>query len=70
MRVHDLRHTAASIMLDSDFSLAEVAYLLGDTIETITRTYAHKVKKSLNIIDSIQSKLESKQSKLDSVKSK
>ena len=70
MRVHDLRHTAASIMLDSDYSLAEVAYLLGDTIETITRTYAHKVKKSLNIIDSIQAKLESKQSKLDSVKSK
>ena len=60
MRVHDLRHTAASIMLDSSYSLAEVAYLLGDTIETITRTYAHKVKKSLNIIDSIQAKLESK----------
>jgi len=58
MRVHDLRHTAASIMLDSDFSLAEVAYLLGDTIETIVRTYTHKVKKSLNILDSIQAKMD------------
>lgn len=66
MRVHDLRHTAASVMLDSDYSLAEVAYLLGDTIETITRTYAHKVKKSINIIDSIQAKMDAKQDKLES----
>ncbi|SHK42382.1 tyrosine-type recombinase/integrase [Desulforamulus aeronauticus] len=59
MRVHDLRHTAVSIMLDSGYTLAEVAYLIGDTIETITRTYAHLIRKGLNIMDSVMAKQQS-----------
>jgi integrase len=39
---HDLRHTHASKLIATGFDMAEIATRLGDTIETVTRTYAHQ----------------------------
>lgn len=52
IRIHDLRHTVVSILLEDGFSLAYVANLIGDTIETVTKTYAHLVKTGVGITDS------------------
>lgn len=41
MKLHGLRHTHATILLGRGFNAAVVAERLGDTIETVLRTYAH-----------------------------
>lgn len=41
MKLHGLRHTHASILLDRGFNAKVVAERLGDTVETVLRTYAH-----------------------------
>lgn len=41
MRLHDLRHWAASTMLDDGEPVTEVAARLGDHVETVVRTYVH-----------------------------
>jgi len=38
---HVMRHTAATLMLRAGVSLWSVAGVLGDTVETVTRTYGH-----------------------------
>ena len=38
---HVMRHTAATLMLRAGVSLWNVAGVLGDTVETVTRTYGH-----------------------------
>lgn len=38
---HVLRHTAASAWLGADADIVAVAAWLGDTVETVYRTYAH-----------------------------
>jgi integrase len=43
-RPHELRHTVASILIDADVSPQQVADMLGDRIETILRTYRHKLR--------------------------
>lgn len=40
-KFHTLRHTLASRLLTAGVDVAEVARVLGDRIETITRSYAH-----------------------------
>ena len=40
-KFHSARHYAASAMLARGVSAIEVAYVLGDTIETVSRVYAH-----------------------------
>lgn len=42
MRLHDLRHWAASSMLDDGEPVTEVAARLGDHVETVVRTYLHR----------------------------
>lgn len=41
MKLHGLRHTHATILLDRGFNAKVVAERLGDTVETVMRTYAH-----------------------------
>jgi len=38
---HVMRHTAATLMLRAGVSIWSVAGVLGDTVETVTRTYGH-----------------------------
>ena len=39
--MHVLRHTAASVWLSKGADIVAVAACLGDTAETVRRTYAH-----------------------------
>lgn len=39
--MHVLRHTAASVWLSRGADIVAVAAWLGDTVETVHRTYAH-----------------------------
>lgn len=41
IRIHDLRHSHASLLIKLGFSVAAVAKRLGDTIEVVMNTYAH-----------------------------
>lgn len=41
VRVHDLRRTAASWMVENGATFAQVAAVLGDRVETIQKHYAH-----------------------------
>lgn len=41
IRLHDLRHSAASYLIDAGASMALVADRLGDTIQMVMKTYAH-----------------------------
>ncbi|MCY9593761.1 tyrosine-type recombinase/integrase [Paenibacillus chitinolyticus] len=41
IRLHDLRHTHASILLSWGYNAKVVAERLGDTVETVMNTYAH-----------------------------
>jgi hypothetical protein len=40
-RFHDLRHTFVSAMISQGHDVVYVAYLIGDTVETTQKTYAH-----------------------------
>lgn len=39
--IHEFRHSSASYMISNNISIEVIAYRLGDTPETIRRTYAH-----------------------------
>lgn len=41
IRLHDMRHTVATMLLMRRHPIVAVAELLGDTVETINSTYAH-----------------------------
>lgn len=41
MKIHGLRHTHATLLLSKGFNAKVVAERLGDTVETVMRTYAH-----------------------------
>lgn len=41
IRIHDLRHSFASMIIHEGANLTVVADLLGDTLEQVTKTYAH-----------------------------
>jgi len=52
IRVHDLRHTAGSLLLDAGYSFPTVAAFLGHSSPATTAAvYAHAVRKSGNVID-------------------
>lgn len=46
---HDLRHTYITNLVISGLDLLTVAYLAGDDLNTITKTYIHLTKKNYNI---------------------
>src|SRR6185312_12305137 len=39
--IHQLRHHVASMLLSQGLSIAEVAEVLGDTVQEVSETYAH-----------------------------
>ena len=41
IRIHDLRHSHAAVLIDMGYSISAVARRLGDTEETVMSTYAH-----------------------------
>lgn len=41
IRVHDLRHSFVSMLIHNGVNLTVVADLIGDTLEQVTKTYAH-----------------------------
>ena len=41
IRVHDLRHSHASLCIELGYSAVLVARRLGDTVPVVIRTYAH-----------------------------
>ncbi len=45
---YELRHTAASLLLDEGKSVEEVADVLGDNPETVYRHYRHRVRGSID----------------------
>lgn len=52
IRVHDLRHTAGSLLLDAGYSFPTVAAFLGHSSPATTAAvYAHAVRKGGNVID-------------------
>lgn len=53
---HSLRHTHGSILLDAGWPITDVAHRLGDDVQTIARTYAHKLRdsdRSLDFLDQL-----------------
>jgi len=52
IRVHDLRHTAGSLLLDAGYSFPSVAAFLGHSSPATTAAvYAHAIRKGGNVID-------------------
>ena len=41
IRVHDLRHSHASLCIELGYSAVLIARRLGDTVPVVMRTYAH-----------------------------
>ena len=41
IRVHDLRHSHASLCIELGYSVVLVARRIGDTVPVVMRTYAH-----------------------------
>ena len=41
IRIHDLRHSHAALLVDLGYSIVAVAERLGDTVEVAMATYSH-----------------------------
>ncbi len=55
-RFHDLRHTCASYLAQSNASLVQIAEILGHTTTTVTKRYAHLcVEHKKSLVDSVLS---------------
>ena len=48
VRIHDLRHTYASILINNEVSIYEVQRLLGHSNVTMTQRYAHLLRGKLH----------------------
>lgn len=46
LRIHDFRHSHVSMLINNNIPLPAIATRVGDTIETILKTYAHLFEKS------------------------
>ncbi len=54
IRIHDLRHSYASMLISKGANFAVVASLLGDTIDMVIKTYAHSLEEDkIAVINSI-----------------
>lgn len=49
-RIHDIRHTTASILAKEGASLLEIAIILGQTSLTVTRNYSHLTQKHTELL--------------------
>lgn len=43
VRIHDLRHSVGSILLDEGVPIVTVADVMGQSVDTLARIYAHKI---------------------------
>ena len=63
-RIHDLRHTCASLAVSEGVSLEALRDLLGHSSVTVTERYAHlapaKVREAVAVLDEVRSRSESK----------
>lgn len=53
---HSFRHSHGSILLDERWPITDVAHRLGDDVQTVSKTYAHKLRDSerdLGFLDSL-----------------
>ena len=50
IRIHDLRHSFVSMLIHLGANLPVVADLIGDTLEQVTKTYAHLYEEDIQII--------------------
>jgi site-specific recombinase XerD len=48
VRIHDLRHTYASLLINNEVSIYEVQRLLGHSNITMTQRYAHLLRDKLH----------------------
>lgn len=60
IRIHDLRHSHAAILIDMGYSISAVAERLGDTEKVVMETYAHLYP---NVQDKIVSDLDKRKSR-------
>ena len=72
--IHSFRHSHVSLLIDLGYSPTVVADRIGDTVDTVLKTYSHlyasskeTISKKLNDVK-IMSKLSLKQKKLDKIK--
>ncbi|HBQ27330.1 MAG TPA: hypothetical protein DD791_13130 [Syntrophomonas sp.] len=49
-RIHDIRHSVITYLLDQNVSPIQVASLVGQDVNTTTRTYAHKLRKGKAVV--------------------
>ncbi len=58
-RIHDLRHTCASLVISEGVPLASIRDLLGHSSVTVTERYAHlkpeAVREAVAVLDRLQS---------------
>jgi integrase len=55
IRIHDLRHSFVSLLVNSGANFLIVADLIDDTVEMVTKTYAHLyVESKLDVLDKIR----------------
>lgn len=53
---HRFRHSHGSVLLDAGWPITDVAHRLGDDVQTVSKTYAHKLRDSerdLSFLDSL-----------------
>ncbi|MBV8943285.1 MAG: tyrosine-type recombinase/integrase, partial [Solirubrobacterales bacterium] len=64
---HSFRHTHGSILLDEHWPITEVAHRLGDDVQTVAKTYAHKLRDSdrgLSFLDELAPRVESEEQRV------
>ncbi|MDO7786378.1 tyrosine-type recombinase/integrase [Desulforamulus aquiferis] len=55
IRLHDLRHTAGSLILDAGYAITTVSNLLGHSSPSTTAgIYAHAIRKGINVVDALE----------------
>ena len=71
VRIHDLRHTTASILVNKGVSLYQVQQLLGHSSPKMTQRYAHLSNKALHeavsVVDDVVCGVKEKKDKKDNV---
>ena len=57
IRVHDLRHSHAALMIELGYNIVAVAERLGDTVEVAMSTYSHLYPNKMDALSADLNKL-------------